>query len=491
MHSKGSNNHETIDVKVCSQNMSFQECELTVVRHAVEESESIQKDKLNTMDIRKMISIVETFLKTKKLICYGGTAINNILPIEAQFYDKKTEIPDYDFFSSTPLEDCKELADIYFNTGFVDVEAKAGVHYGTFKVFVNYTPMADITYMHPSLFQRIYEESISISDIRYCPADFLRMNMYLELSRPAGDVSRWDKVVRRLILLNKYHPIKSNAVCIIEKVDENTVIMDTASSRKVKKMQLIIQEEMANLGAVFFGGYAASLYSKYMNSESSRIASNVICLDVIYENPNEAVQILREKLKNLDLGVIKVIKHEEFNDMIPQHVELQIDDKPVIFIFKPIACHNYNEIKLNNLTLNIATIDTMMTFYLAFYYTQTPSLSRDRIFCMVQFMFDISQKWLMDRGILKRFSTVCYGYQPTLTDIRAKKTAMRRDPKIVRGSHEFEMWFLNYKPFESETKLRLKKAKAIKQKNISPIKLRKSAKVYKDKHVKNKSYRKK
>lgn len=33
------------------------------------------------------------------------------------------------------------------------------------------------------------------------------MGMYLELSRPAGDVSRWEKVLKRLILLNKHHPL--------------------------------------------------------------------------------------------------------------------------------------------------------------------------------------------------------------------------------------------------------------------------------------------
>ncbi len=34
------------------------------------------------------------------------------------------------------------------------------------------------------------------------------MNMYLELSRPAGDISRWEKVLKRLILLNKNYPLK-------------------------------------------------------------------------------------------------------------------------------------------------------------------------------------------------------------------------------------------------------------------------------------------
>ena len=42
----------------------------------------------------------------------------------------------------------------------------------------------------------------------YCPPDFLRMSLYLELSRPKGDVSRWEKIFPRLRLLNKNYPMK-------------------------------------------------------------------------------------------------------------------------------------------------------------------------------------------------------------------------------------------------------------------------------------------
>ena len=136
------------------------------------------------------------------MVCYGGTAINNILPLEDQFYDKSTELPDYDFFSSNALEHAKELADIYAKHGYDDVEAKSGVHHGTYKVFVNFIPVADITSLPRNLFKSIQNKSIKVDGILYAPPDYLRMAMYLELSRPKGDVSRWEKVLKRLTLLN-------------------------------------------------------------------------------------------------------------------------------------------------------------------------------------------------------------------------------------------------------------------------------------------------
>ena len=33
----------------------------------------------------------EQFLQNTRRVCYGGTAINNILPLEDQFYDKSIE----------------------------------------------------------------------------------------------------------------------------------------------------------------------------------------------------------------------------------------------------------------------------------------------------------------------------------------------------------------------------------------------------------------
>ena len=134
----------------CKKNMSFEECELAILRSAVDKMDKKSgKNKIDNPEIKQIIDIVEEFLKSTKRVCYGGTAINNILPLEDQFYDKTIELPDYDFFSPDPLKDAKKLADIYYSAGFTEVEAKSGVHAGTFKVFVNFIPVADITYLVP------------------------------------------------------------------------------------------------------------------------------------------------------------------------------------------------------------------------------------------------------------------------------------------------------------------------------------------------------
>ena len=189
--------------------VSFEERELEILRDAVDLVEKRKGENvIQDPKVQEIIAIVEKFIANKKLVCYGGTAINNILPEDAQFYNKDVELPDYDFYSDNALDCAKELADIYYKAGYEDVEAKSCVHHGTYKVFVNFTGIADITQMEPALFKTISRDAVIKKGIRYAPPDFLRMAMYLELSRPDGDVTRWEKVQKRLTLLNTHYPLK-------------------------------------------------------------------------------------------------------------------------------------------------------------------------------------------------------------------------------------------------------------------------------------------
>ena len=90
--------------------ISFQEKELKILREAVDEATSILGQKMaQSPDILSIIQILEEFIRTNKCLCYGGTAINNILPEQDRFYNRNIEIPDYDFFSPFALDYAKKL----------------------------------------------------------------------------------------------------------------------------------------------------------------------------------------------------------------------------------------------------------------------------------------------------------------------------------------------------------------------------------------------
>ena len=142
-------------------------------------------------NVIKAIDCVERFLRKKRLVCYGGAAINALLPEKRRFYDPKTTVPDYDFFSPSMEDDVAELIDALEKDGFDDITKKLSMHEGTTKVYVNFIPVADCSDMNKEMFSIIQKRAKSVDGILYCDPDFLRMLMYLELSRPRGEVKRW------------------------------------------------------------------------------------------------------------------------------------------------------------------------------------------------------------------------------------------------------------------------------------------------------------
>jgi hypothetical protein len=429
--------------------LSFEDCELTILRMAVDKAEEkLGRRIVNSDDVQKIIDILEEFIKRKKLVCYGGTAINNILPEEDRFYNKEIEVPDYDFFSQNALSDAKELADIYYKKGFIDVEAKSGQHHGTYKVFVNYMAVADITHLSKDIFMVLKKDAISVGGILYAPPNFLRMSMYLELSRPAGDISRWEKVLKRLALLNKNYPI-SDINC-----NDVDFQREMTNRDKEDKIYETVKNSLINQGVVFFGGFANTLYSQYMPKNLQKKLENIADFDVLSNNPEQTAEVIKERLSDNGIQKVKIIKQSAVGEIVPEHYELKIGNDSVLFIYKPIGCHSYNILIMNGKKVKVATIDTMLSLYLAFLYANKPYYNQfiDRILCMSKFLFDVQQKnRLAQKGLLKRFSITCYGHQESVEEMKAEKAEKYKEFKQSKDKKKFEEWFLNYKPDDIKT----------------------------------------
>ena len=113
---------------------------------------------------------------------------------------------------------------------------------------------------------------------------------------------------------------------------------------------------------------------------------------------------------------------------------MRVHNETVAFIYEPLACHSYNKIHIKGKTLRIATIDTMLSFYLAFLYVKRPYYDHNRMICMAEFLFKVQQKnRLEQKGLLKRFSINCYGKQLTIEKIREEKAEKYKELKKKTG----------------------------------------------------------
>ena len=431
---------------------SLHDEELKMLRKAVDRNEKERKvRKIAGQDMKRMVQIIEQFLISTKRICYGGTAINNILPIADQFYDREVEIPDYDFYSPEAMKDAKKLADIYLKSGFEEVTASAGMHPGTFKVFVNFVPMADITQLVPELFKNLQRDALIINQIYYSPPNFLRMLAYLELSRPLGDTSRWEKVLKRINLLNKNYPLKG---LDCENINiQRLYNADHEIDAEEKLIFDITRKSLINKGCVFFGALASKMILKYLPRYRYEKIPNVPDFDVLSMNPHKTAIFLKERLEDAGIKKIQIIERKRAGEIVGKHYEVVVGKETIVFIFEPLGCLSYNIIKDKSRKIRIATIDTLLNLYLAFLYTDRPYFDDKRILCISEYMFKVQQQnRLKQKGLLERFTISCYGEQETVSDMRSKKSRKYNELKNQRGSTKWDEYFLRYNPYREKYK---------------------------------------
>jgi hypothetical protein len=425
-------------------NENTDECELELVKNAVDKYQAkLGQRVVNSPDIIEIINILETFLRSNKLLCYGGVALNNILPKSDQFYNKDIELPDYDFYSINAIQDATKLSDIYYSKGYTDVEAKAGAHVGTYKVYVNFMPVADITMLPETLFTNLYKNSIVIDGIHYVPVNFLRMSIYKELCNPDGDVSRFEKIYKRLLLLNKHYPFKTYENC--GKIEYKRKMYNRQNVEVIYNtlLNVFLKNQL-----VFFGGHALTLYASYIRSKYIRnqFKLNEPDFDVFANNPILIIKQLETAFKKVNLN-FHVKKHEGVGELLKTNYELMIGKDTVGFIYSPTGCYSYNTITIKGTKINIASIDTMLFMYFIFYYIHKPYYQPSRILCMTKLLFSVQvENKYSQKGILARFPMTCYGYQAQIEEIKSKKAHMYNKLKHDKTSKEYQRYFFKYVP---------------------------------------------
>jgi hypothetical protein len=119
----------------------------------------------------------------------------------------------------------------------------------------------------------------------------------------------------------------------------------------------------------------------------------------------------------------------------------------VCFIHETVACHSYNTISKGGKKIKVATIDTILSFYLAFLYSGKDYIYRERILCISQYLFEVEQQNRLEQtGILKRFTMDCIGKQKSLINILEEKSAKFEALKNQKNSLEYYSWFFKYNP---------------------------------------------
>ena len=394
----------------------MEELERIVEKLEIENDKKAASDPLTQASLR----LVRDFLKSHRVLCYGGTAINNLLPPSDRFYNPETDVPDYDFFSKTPQEHAMIIANKLTTIGIKNIEVKPGMHLGTFKVFADYEGVADITHLDDEVFDRLWEQAVVKDNVHYVPPNFLRMSMYLELSRPRGDVSRWTKVFERLTLLNKHYPI----VCKKEDGEPHVSATPQQTRNAISLMR--------NENVVLLSATAAEVHMKKKWTLPIGLLAT------------------KETIEKITQG--RKVKIDEGTDILPPRYSL-IDDDGVsrVRFYETTACHSYHKTKDG---VKVASIPTILQFFFAYIYSSASEENISSVLCIAQRLVEMANE-----KPKRRFALLtpidCIGKQETLTDMRKNKASLYERLSKDKSSADFLKYFFTYSPNASKTQRKL------------------------------------
>jgi hypothetical protein len=382
-------------------------------------SKRLKYESAHDEEILHALATVEAFIKHKKRVCYGGTAMNAILPESKKFYNPEIDLPDYDFYTPELDDDVDELVNILNKEGFKDVYHKVGIHKGTKKIMVNFVPIADISYIEPELFSVLFRRSILKDGMHYTDENILRMMMYLELSRPKGMVERWSKVFERLQLINQLFPIRG---CFKPLGYPKNIPFLIRKS---------ILEYVIEWQRILCSGPIIPLYKKGIRKRGAvfRIEEGG---PILFTSPDPKIDSLTLK-KKLGSYPIELFRHRERGEIVPERTELRLNGQTLCVIIQEIACHSYTPFPLvDDRKIYIGSLEFLITLYLSLsiFTTHAEDILGNSIMCQVNQLIRLSiENNKAKKSQFAPFALQCRGHQIGFASLLRDKVRRIKDER--------------------------------------------------------------
>lgn len=171
----------------------------------------IQKNDKFTEDTEIALGLVKKYVINNKLIIVGGMAIDIALRLKGDKLYADDVLPDYDFYSPTYHVDAYKIAEILNEAGLKNISVINANHVSTMRVRVNYTVVADVTYMPKNIFDRL--PTLLYRDVRIIHPHYQLIDQHRALSLPYENppweviTHRWKKDATRYDILYEYYPL--------------------------------------------------------------------------------------------------------------------------------------------------------------------------------------------------------------------------------------------------------------------------------------------
>jgi hypothetical protein len=393
--------------------------------------ENVESEKNNEKIIRfkKLFEIMKSFFKSRLIILYGGTALNYHLPKNRKIY-KEDEFPDYDCFSLNPKKDAIDLSEILKKDGYKYIEIKYAMHEGTYKLFVDFEAVCDLTKISKTNHNIIQQQATVIDGFYVTSIKHLKSYAYLELAIPKSALFRWQKIISRIKIMEEL--FKNNKSRFASKH-----IQLISFNKKIKDVICELREYAIDKKLVLCGNDAID--HQLNGSKSADIKNGLYmltnstglfqCMSIDAKETVESLKkiIMKHKLENI---VVKIENH----DFITPYTKIYItyyDDQ-----------YTYDKIKLN-----ICTVFSAENH--CYSYIKHKGIKYASIFYILHMLYFVLfsnyEKEIIDKVNIKNiinmlikkvdlnsFKTECYGSEMTMSAIRKIRWDEKKPVVLLR-----------------------------------------------------------
>ena len=348
------------------------------------------------------------FIKTNKLVVYGGFAQNKLIGMknkEDQFYDEFS-MADVEVYSSNPISDSMKLGNLLFEKKYKHVQVKEGVHNETYKVFCNFENYADISYIDEKILNNM--PIIEIEGIKITHPHFMLVDAYRVYTDLLTSNFRLEKTLTRFNVLAKHYPFD-----LQKKYNVKLPVISEDISSFIKK-NIIHNSDFVVIGQHAFNYLAKKLV---VVEEKNKIILpdsyfELMCKN-LREDSKKVISLLKNKFKN-----VKYKRYNKFFQFFDELIEVYINNKLVLKLYGNNArciVYKYSEKKLTK----YATFQLLILYLLANYmrsYVNKDKIGEENSMSMITEIYKIRNRFfennsltIFDDSPFQEFTTDCIG----------------------------------------------------------------------------------
>jgi hypothetical protein len=347
------------------------------------------------------------FIKHKKVLLYGGSAINDLLPKESKIYSQNV-LPDIDVFSMHGQKLAKQIVRNFIKKGYnkVTTNYTEALHENTFKVFVNSIAVFDITTISKKAFKNLQKNSVKgDTDIPIVDPQFLRLSLHMIMSQLYDAARRWEKVYERLIIFYKHFP---PVLCKNKeaKTPKNTSI--SATSNVMKELINKVYAFLENKDYILFGTNEVLEYIKNYSKSHIYLPVNNKIAPIQFITNGDIIRTANSIVTMLNVESISVSKVFEEDEFIPQHIIIKYKNHQLVEIYNINTCVTF----INHKNYKIASIHTILRMYLAMFFSTYRHFKTDNNYleCVINMLSVIQHNTSKSRKtIFQQIIKQCYG----------------------------------------------------------------------------------